>query len=107
MKKNNTLFLDFNDSFSLNIVSEFYRLGVEVTVINFDDLCKMDNLKIEGLLNHKNLVLGPGPGHPDDYFRFYQFKELINGFINNEGRFILGICLGHQIIGKLMHILKK
>jgi anthranilate/para-aminobenzoate synthase component II len=102
MKKNKTLFLDFHDSFSLNIVSEFYRQGHEIDTLNFEELCAMDKIEIQELFKYRNLILGPGPGHPDDYLRFQQFKDLLINFYNNKERFILGVCLGHQILGNLL-----
>ncbi len=83
MKK--ILFLDFEDSFTHNLVQELRSTEVSVEVIpwkNFscDQECDL-------------LVLGPGPGHPDDYqVIFPSLKKWIQ-----RRSPILGVCLGHQI----------
>lgn len=84
------LFIDFDDSFTFNVVQELTIAGIETDVINWKDF---ENLPDEGLL-----VLGPGPGHPDDYQRLF---PLLREWLKNK-RPILGICLGHQIFWRLM-----
>ena len=82
-------FIDFEDSFSFNIVQELTLVGFEVTVINWNDY---DENPLDGLL-----VAGPGPGHPDDYVSiFHLFKRWLS-----EDRPLFGVCLGHQIFWRL------
>ena len=57
MKK--VLFIDFEDSFSFNVVQELTEIGLQVEVINWTDF--------NSVTDHDLLVIGPGPGHPDDY----------------------------------------
>ncbi|HXH75176.1 MAG TPA: aminodeoxychorismate/anthranilate synthase component II [Bacteriovoracaceae bacterium] len=88
MKK--ALLLDFDDSFTFNVVQELQLAGISTTVINWRDF---ETLPDEGLL-----VLGPGPGHPDDYQRLF---PLIREWISQK-KPLLGICLGHQIYWRLL-----
>jgi anthranilate/para-aminobenzoate synthase component II len=81
--------LDFEDSFTYNVVQELTRLGFEVRVELWSDF---EELPSEGLL-----VLGPGPGHPDDYERIF---PLLRKWLE-EKRPLFGVCLGHQIFWKL------
>jgi anthranilate/para-aminobenzoate synthase component II len=81
--------IDFDDSFTFNILQELEVAGFEVRVINWQDF---DYLPSDGLL-----VLGPGPGHPDDYQRLF---PLIRMWLDKHNPF-LGICLGHQIFWRL------
>lgn len=82
-------FIDFEDSFTFNVVQELVETGFTVDVINWKDFEKNPE---EGLL-----VLGPGPGHPDDYQRIF---PLIREWIKEE-RPLFGVCLGHQIFWRL------
>lgn len=82
-------FIDFEDSFAFNVIQELTNTGIEVSVLNWKDY---EENPIEGLL-----VLGPGPGHPDDYQQVY---PLINSWIR-EKKPLFGVCLGHQILWRL------
>lgn len=85
------LFVDFDDSFSFNIISQFRDLGFVVENIHWT---MFDSNK----LDYGLLILGPGPGHPNDY----SFIEKLQLFKNNNPKcFLLGICLGHQLLGLL------
>lgn len=84
------LMIDNYDSFVYNLVQFLSELGEEVIVK------RNDEIKIKGIMdmNPEIIVLSPGPCSPNeagiciDVVR--HFKESIP---------ILGICLGHQIIG--------
>ncbi len=84
-------FIDFEDSFSYNVVQELSLAGFSVEVVNWKDYEKNP----EG---NTLLVLGPGPGHPDDYQSlFFLLKEWLN-----QKRPLFGVCLGHQILWRLL-----
>lgn len=83
-------FIDFDDSFSYNVVQELDEMGLDVTVVNWKDF---EDLPSEGLL-----VLGPGPGHPDDYQRIY---PLVKEWLQKKKAFF-GVCLGHQIFWRIL-----
>ncbi|EPZ59310.1 glutamine amidotransferase of anthranilate synthase/aminodeoxychorismate synthase family protein [[Clostridium] sordellii ATCC 9714] len=84
------LMIDNYDSFVYNLVQFLSELGEEVIVK------RNDEIKIKDIMdmNPEIIVLSPGPCSPNeagiciDVVRY--FKESIP---------ILGICLGHQIIG--------
>jgi len=87
MKK--ALFIDFEDSFSFNVVQELTEIGLKVEVISWTDF--------EFVSDHDLLVLGPGPGHPDDYQNIF---TLIKNWQKAQKK-IFGVCLGHQILCRL------
>ena len=86
-------FIDFEDSFSYNVVQELTEAGFHVEVMNWKDYEKNPE-------PHTLLVLGPGPGHPNDYQSiFFLVREWLN-----QLRPFLGICLGHQIFWVLQGV---
>lgn len=87
--KKTALFIDFEDSFSFNVVQELEEVGLIVEVIKWDKFN----------LDHKAdlLVLGPGPGHPDEYQNIF---PLIENWLALGGK-IFAICLGHQILWRM------
>lgn len=87
----NATFIDFEDSFSFNVVQELTEVGFTVNVINWKDF--------EDLPAHGLLVLGPGPGHPDDYQAIF---PLVSEWLK-KNRPLFGVCLGHQIFWRLQH----
>jgi len=91
------LIVDFDDSFTFNILSELTELQLEVDVIHFQKFSSIN------LNSYKLVVLGPGPGHVDDYLSFLDHvSELINYSQNKEFK-LLGICLGHQLIHQVLN----
>lgn len=52
------------------------------------------------------VILGPGPGHPDDYLT--KMTPLLDLISERENIFVLGICLGHQLwLRRLGLVLKR
>ena len=83
------LLLDNYDSFTNNIVDYFQALGAEVLV--FQNNCiTSEQLK---LLDATHIVLGPGPGRPEQAGNMMSIIDALLGTIP-----MLGICLGHQAI---------
>ncbi len=83
--------IDFDDSFTFNVVQEMTDVGFQVEVIHWKDYEKNPE---EGLL-----ALGPGPGHPDDYQNLFPlFREWLEA-----KRPFFGVCLGHQIFWRLQN----
>ena len=81
--------IDFDDSFTWNIASVLKQLELESQIINWREFHKLES--IEDL---RAVILGPGPSHPRAYSDcFTKISELLD-----HGVFILGICLGHQIL---------
>lgn len=88
--------IDFNDSFTFNVASEIYKLNSNIEVINFNvfSLTFLKNIELQ--FDLIGIVLGPGPGHPNDYS---DLKVVIDYLLYNPKKYkILGICLGHQMI---------
>jgi anthranilate/para-aminobenzoate synthase component II len=83
------LFIDFEDSFTFNVVQELTEIGIRVEVVKW--------MNFKSVTKHDLLVLGPGPGHPDNYQNIY---EVIKAW-QNAGKKIFGVCLGHQILWRL------
>lgn len=85
------LLIDHHDSFTYNLVHYFCELGVEVQVVNYDEISVE---KIEAILPNY-LVLSPGPRAPQ---HVPISKKIVEYFANKIPT--LGVCLGHQIIAE-------
>ena len=86
------LLLDNYDSFTYNIVQYLQQLGAKVIVRENDAVSLAD---IE-TLNPKAIILGPGPGTPDEAGITL---SCIQHFADKLP--LLGVCLGHQAIAQL------
>ncbi|NMP33486.1 aminodeoxychorismate/anthranilate synthase component II [Thalassotalea sp. M1531] len=85
--------LDNLDSFTYNLVDEFYQLGFEPKV--YRNTIDVDFIisQIEKLEGEVLLVLSPGPGCPS------QAGCLMELIAKTVGKYpIVGICLGHQAL---------
>lgn len=87
MKK--ATYIDFDDSFTYNVVQLLTEIGFEVDVVSWREF---ESLPSDGLL-----VVGPGPGHPDDYESIF---PLLRAWLKQE-RPYFGVCLGHQIFWRI------
>lgn len=93
MKK--ILLIDNYDSFTYNLVQYFQQLDCEVLVYRNDEISAMEAQN----LNPDYLVFSPGPGTVENLKDIGNGIELFGLF---RGRIpILGVCLGHQMIGKI------
>lgn len=88
MKK--ILLIDNYDSFTYNIFHSLSELGARVEVFRNDKI----SLKEISKKKFDKIVISPGPGHPDSSGICI---NLVKNFYKKIP--ILGICLGHQIIG--------
>lgn len=95
----NIVLIDFNDSFSLNIVSEFYRLGISIELISVDEFFIAYDTQNIHFEPDQYFIFGPGPGHPEEYFNKYPLNCFLQEYFRSAQNRLLGICLGHQIIG--------
>jgi len=86
------LMIDNYDSFVYNLVRYFEELGEEILVYRNDKISLQDieRIKPEGI------IISPGPKSPECAGIC---MELVENF--KESIPILGICLGHQTIGKV------
>ncbi|HLT21848.1 MAG TPA: aminodeoxychorismate/anthranilate synthase component II [Bacteriovoracaceae bacterium] len=89
----NIVIVDFDDSFTYNILGELKQLGLSSNVIHWTDLSESSDFDL--------LILGPGPGHPHDYAAIFPLIKKLMA----EDKKILGICLGHQILWNLQDAL--
>lgn len=88
-----TLLIDNYDSFTYNIYQYLCQLGAKVEVYRNDKITLEECIKI----NPRNVVISPGPGHPDNSSGIS--KEIIKYF---EGKVpIFGVCLGEQCMYSL------
>ena len=84
------LVVDNYDSFVFNLVQYLGELGAE-TVVWRNDAATVDEVRA---LDPDGVVISPGPGHPRD-------ARLSVDIVRDLGEElpILGVCLGHQVIG--------
>ena len=86
------LLIDNYDSFTYNLFHYISKIKQNVVVIRYD--------KIAGKTIHKKkydkIVISPGPGNPDQAGNCLKIVKEVYKKIP-----ILGVCLGHQIIGQV------
>lgn len=87
------LMIDNYDSFTYNVYQYIGSLYPQIQVVRNDEIT-ID--EIRNLQNLEALVISPGPGYPDSAGIS---KDVIKTFGKDIP--ILGICLGHQAIGKV------
>ncbi len=85
------LLIDNYDSFTYNLVQYFQRLGHEPTVLTNDDPRVLDLAQSPEL---KMVCLSPGPGHPAKAGLCLEVLAKLPAHIP-----VLGVCLGHQVLG--------
>jgi anthranilate synthase/phosphoribosyltransferase len=85
------LVIDNYDSFTYNLVQYLGELGHQVEVRR-NDAVTLDDI---AALKPDQIVISPGPGDPDDAGISL---ELVRRFYTDIP--ILGVCLGHQVIGQ-------
>lgn len=85
------LVVDNFDSFVFNIVQYLQQLGAEVTVVRNDVVTPADLADKDGLL------ISPGPGTPAEAGNA---REVVDASIEQDIP-VLGVCLGHQLIGEM------
>jgi len=86
---NNIVLIDHNDSFTYNIVALINKVSGQKP-----DIISIENLDLKLLRKYDKIILSPGSGLPTDYPNSF---KIIEKYANTKT--ILGICLGHQIIG--------
>jgi anthranilate synthase/aminodeoxychorismate synthase-like glutamine amidotransferase len=89
----NVLILDNYDSFTYNLAQYLQELGSQVTVFRNDEI-DVDKVR---RMRPSHLVISPGPGRPEDAGVSCDLVSELAGEMA-----ILGVCLGHQVIGQVM-----
>lgn len=88
-----TLIVDNYDSFVYNIAHYVGELGSRPLVLRNDEV----TVKIVERIRPDRIIISPGPGHPANPRDVGNSPDIVREF---SGRIpILGVCLGHQIIG--------
>jgi anthranilate synthase/aminodeoxychorismate synthase-like glutamine amidotransferase len=87
--------IDNYDSFTFNLVDSLQKLGNEVIVYRNDVALSFLIEKISALPEPKCVVISPGPGSPSQAGNCLALVKALYQTVP-----ILGICLGHQIIGQ-------
>ena len=90
MKK--IILIDNYDSFTFNLYHYLSSLKVKVDVIRNDKITSNDILKRK----YNKIVISPGPGNPNQSGNCLKIVKSLYKKIP-----ILGVCLGHQIIGQV------
>lgn len=93
MNKTKVVIVDFDDSFTFNILGILDELKVQSEVIHYKKYEK--NFRRNFFLP-KNIILGPGPGSPEEYKDFQESG--ISELIKNDEYNVMAICLGHQLL---------
>jgi len=88
------LLLDNYDSFTYNLYHYFSSLGCKVEVFRNDKI----SIKQIEKKNYKKIVISPGPGRPN---QSGLCPKIVKHFSKKIP--ILGVCLGHQIIGQVFN----
>lgn len=86
------LIIDNYDSFTQNLVQYVGELKFTVEVRRNDNIT-IDEIK---LMKPSHIIISPGPGHPKD---LPNTLNIIKKYAQHIP--ILGVCLGHQLIGYL------
>ena len=84
--------IDNYDSFTFNLYHYLSSLNTRVDVIRNDKINSQEIIKKK----YKKIVISPGPGNPDQAGNCINIVKSLYKKIP-----ILGVCLGHQIIGQV------
>ena len=90
MKK--IILIDNYDSFTFNLYHYLSSLNVDVDVIRNDQITSKEILKKK----YNKIVISPGPGNPNQSGNCIKIVKSLYKRLP-----ILGVCLGHQIIGQV------
>jgi anthranilate synthase component 2 len=86
------ILIDNYDSFTFNLYHYISLLGVYVDVIRNDEITDKQIIKNK----YDKIIISPGPGNPNQSGNCIKIVEALYRKIP-----ILGVCLGHQIIGQV------
>ena len=86
------ILIDNYDSFTFNLYHYVSSLGVAVDVIRNDEITHKQIIKNK----YDKIIISPGPGNPTQSGNCIKIVKALYKKIP-----ILGVCLGHQIIGQV------
>lgn len=84
-----TLIIDHYDSFTYNLFQLVAQIQTLEPIVIAHDSPELTSLNPQF---YDNIILSPGPGHPDNLQDFSIGKS----FVHHSHKPILGVCLGHQ-----------
>ena len=86
------LLIDNYDSFTFNLYHYLSSLNTKVEVFRNDKISSKDIIRKK----YKKIIISPGPGNPNQTGNCLKIVKDLHKKIP-----ILGVCLGHQIIGQV------
>jgi anthranilate synthase/aminodeoxychorismate synthase-like glutamine amidotransferase len=86
------ILIDNYDSFTFNLYHYVSSLGVTVDVVRNDKITHLQIIKNK----YDKIIISPGPGNPNQSGNCIKIVKALYRKIP-----ILGVCLGHQIIGQV------
>ena len=86
------LLIDNYDSFTFNLYHYLSSLNAKVDVLRNDEITAKEIVKNK----YNKIVISPGPGNPNQSGNCLRIVKKLYKKIP-----ILGVCLGHQIIGQV------
>ena len=86
------LLIDNYDSFTYNLYHYLSSLKANVEVIRNNEITEKEIVKKK----YNKIVISPGPGNPNQSGNCLRIVKKLHKKIP-----ILGVCLGHQIIGQV------
>ena len=86
------LLIDNYDSFTFNLYHYLSSLNTKVEVFRSDEIAEKEIVKKK----YNKIVISPGPGNPNQSGNCLKIVKKLHKQIP-----ILGVCLGHQIIGQV------
>lgn len=90
-----TLIIDNYDSFTYNIAQYVGELGSRPLVVRNDEI----SIAAIERIRPDRIIISPGPGHPENPRDVGISRDVVKRFAPLVP--ILGVCLGHQIIGSV------
>ena len=87
------ILIDNYDSFTFNLFHYLSSLKVKVDVIRNDKITPKEIVRKK----YNRIVISPGPGNPNQSGNCLKIVESFHKTLP-----ILGVCLGHQIIGQIL-----
>ncbi len=97
LDKSKIYIIDFEDSFTFNIATELYFFEKDIQVVAHLDFFAAKKFPqfISQINSPTAIILGPGPGNPEEYAHYFSQIRFLK---ENPFIFLMGICLGHQVI---------
>lgn len=90
------IIIDFEDSFTYNIANILFPFEKKIKVVSHNDFFNDPDFISKN--ERQAIILGPGPGHPQDYQKYF---EQIKSLMDNDNIYLMGICLGHQMMAMI------